>query len=349
MAKQNKRNILIVLALVVVVLLVSPAIFQANLLTGYGGMTAEITGITDGSTLYQAEAKMFEENTRIMGTTAQVDPLGLGLFFPDPTGVRMELTSRLQPVDAAAVNLGDIERPIMEDGVQVGNERISARIVPMIMGVTVRTYGTGADPIQDIIFSILIKENNFNMFEGADETIAYMIDVYLIEAIKTTSSQLMQLNPSTGGVSVPSDAIGINPIPDWVSDGSSLIDYHIPVTHSEVLSYLTVTYAQPSWPLFGTRTEQEASWNIGVDVLVFGHWVVEGDLPDFEPQDGPNVWDDLVLALGDIFGAIGVGLIAVIVIVVLVIVFMLIRIFNSNRKPDTSRPQRKKFLERRSV
>ena len=349
MAKNKQKNMIIIGVLVLVVLLVGPAIFQANLLTGYGGMTAEITGITDGSQYYKTADYGFADSVRIMGTTAQCDPQQPYIFAADPTGIRMELTSRLQPVDAAAVNLGDVERPIYTDGIETGNERISARIVPMVMGVTVRTFGIGADPIRDIIFTIRIQENDFNMFEGADETIAYMIDVYLIEAIKTTSTQLMQLAPSTGGVSVPSDAIGTNPVPLWVTEGSSLIDYHIPVTHSEVLSYLTVTYAQPSWPLFGARTEQEASWNIGVDVLVFGHWVVEGELPDFQPQDTPDAWDELVLALGDMFGAIGVGLIAIIVIIVLVIIIMLVRIMSKSRSSDSSRPQRRKFLERRAV
>ena len=157
----------------------------------------------------------------------------------------------------------------------------------------------------------------------------------------------MQLDPSTGGADVNAQMVGENPVPDWVNEAAGEISYHIPATASVVDAFFTVVNAQPTWPLFGARTENEGTWSVGVDVLIFGHWVVEGELPDFEPQDTPDAWDELVLALGDMFGAIGVGLIAVIVIIVLVIIIMLIRIMNKSKGAPAS--GKRGYLDRKAL
>lgn len=337
--KDNTNMFILVIGLFVIMMMIGATTLQGNLLVGYGGMTAEITHVEDGRNLYQGAGFDWDNQIRIMGTTAQVDPSWGGLFLADPTGVRMELTSRLRPVYDAAKNLGVLERPLIdpETGLESGNERIVARIVPMIMGVTVRTYGIGADPIYDVIFHIKIAENDFGYFESADNTMAYIVAVYLIDPPVTTHSQNMQLSPSTGGVEVPTVGIGENPVPAWINEAAGEIDYSIPSTSSVVVSKLTVSTAAPNVPLFAPREENEGSWTIGVDVLVFGKWVVEGELPDFDPQDDPTIWDDFLLSIQNLLGAVGMVIFGVIIVVVLIFILLIVRALRAGREGGGSK------------
>ena len=325
MVNNKHQKYLLIGGLFIVAMLLVGTTIGGNLLTGYGGMTAEIVSV-DGSTHYSGPAYEFEEKTIIMGTTAQVDPLDPdGIWLAgDPTGVRMEITSRLQPVEGAIQNLGDVEKIIPATTTEPEiTTRVSSRIVPMVLGVTVRTYGVGTDFIRDVTFGLRIMENDFNMFESADETIAYLIDIYLINAVQTNAPTMMELSPSSGSVSIPSDQIGTNPVPSWVTSAG----FHVDEQRSAVISYLSVIKAAPTVPFLSARQENEATWNIGVDVLVFGHWVVEGELPPIDPIDEPNPIDEIIEGFSSFLGSLGVSvtIIMVIAVIGLILIFIILR------------------------
>ena len=329
MVKRNKQKMYIGIgALFVIALILGSSALSGNILSGYGGMTAEIINVRDGSNRYTAPIFDFVGQTRIGGTYAQVDPLGGGIFQPDPTGIRMELSSRLRPIYEASKVLGNIEKPILDDGgVQIGEERVTVKIVPMVMGITVRTYGVGDNPIIDIIFTVRIQENDFSYFGDADEAMAYIVAVYLIDPPQTTHDQNIQVSPSTGGAEPSSSTHGTNPVPAWINEAAGEISYNIPSQASVVHSEFVVTKAVPNLAFLAPREENEATWNVGVDVLIFGKWSVEGELPDFDPKDAPNILDEFFNSVGNLVGGITMSLVilGVIAFAILVVVFIIMR------------------------
>jgi len=350
-SRDNKVVVIAVLALVAVLISVAYLpVLQGGILTGYGGMTAEIVGANDGLDLYGWDTEAFVDVST--GSVAVVDVCQTQGWF-DPTGVRMEITSRLTPISGATIDLGTIQKPWIDPdtGLEDGHETVQARILPMTMGVTVRTMGFGVHEARGIVFTIEIKENDFNFFESADETVAYIIDVYLINPPVTTNVVLMQVSPTVGGASVDGERVGTNPIPDWVDEslGTGKIDYHIPDNANAVQVWFTVDYAQPalSWP-FNTRTEQEASWQVGVDVLVFGYWSVTNDPPAWTPFDFPAMWDAFLADLSAFLGVTGWLVFGIIIVLVLVIVFMIVRVLKGGRVGRTSPLSSTGWIHRKS-
>lgn len=325
---KSKKKYLIIGAVLLLVIFVVPSALQGNILSGYGGMTAEIMSVNDASNFYLGDGYDFQGSTRVGGTYAQVDPKHPGIGWPDPTGIKMELTSRLRPVYEASKVLGNIEKPILDpSGVQIGEERVVAKIVPMIMGVSVRTFGVGNDPIYDIVFTIRIQENQFSYFGDADEAMAYIVAVYLINPPQTTHDQNIQVQPSSGGAEPQSYTRGTNPVPEWINEAAGEISYNIPSEASIVDSQFVVTKAKPNTPLFQPREENEASWEVGIDVLIFGKWSVEGELPIFEPKDAPTFFDDFFIDLSNLIGAgfMSLAILGIIGIVIFIIFFFIMR------------------------
>lgn len=326
---RKKTNMYIVIAgLAIIALLIGVSTLHlGGILTGYGGMTAEIVGANDSLDLYSWDTEAFDDVST--GGTATVDVCQTQGYF-DPTGVRMEITSRLTPISGAIIELGSIERPLIDadTGLENGKELIKARVIPMTMGITVRTMGFGIHPVYGIVFTVEIKENDGNFFERPDETVAYIVDVYLLNPPVSTNAELMQVSPTVGGRSIDGERIAGEPVPEWVHDsvGTGGINYQIPDTADIVQVWFTVDVAQPalSFP-FNVRTEQEASWQVGVDVLVFGYWKVTNDPPPFDPLDFPAMWDAFLEDLGAFLGTVGWLVFGGIIIVSLVIVFMIIR------------------------
>lgn len=143
-------------------------------------------------------------------------------------------------------------------------------IIEMEMGISVSTSGAGDAIIQDVTFSIELRENPHSVFQTADETRAYIINVYTREMTQFNIplTGMMEVWPTAKGEDFPVDPLSSEPVPQWILDSGYTKELK---SFLEVAFAINVVKARPggAW-IF--RAESQAQIAVGVDVLLFGYW-----------------------------------------------------------------------------
>jgi len=325
--RKNKYRTPLIIGAIILALILSSSALAGNewILSGYGGIVPEITGIQ-----YTHPDPAITPQSLIGGggITASVDPVAYYNPFPitsDPSGVSMTL---------GAINIADeqeylnpVQKVIDNGDGTFTHKTVEVSIVKCTMAIEFRTIPTGLDPIKNVVFVIQLTENQFDIFTAADEVEAFIFDVYTIDAVEESAGNI-QLSPSAGGIRLPMYTILTDTAPQWIVDAG----YQSHVTQLKTVSFeMTVVSAVPNWePTFygPVISHVTSTMTVGIDVLMFGYWEQVSDEREYIPTpDDLTLFDVLMenlAVLTDIMGpmVLMVTIIAIaIVIVILVIQF----------------------------
>jgi hypothetical protein len=291
------------------------------LVSGYGGITAEIIGASA-----KASEPLFDDpvNVELNGTTANVDPVWSGyLLAPDPTIVECEIQGKLNIIgEDLKGELYDSSNDTIDnhDGTYT-HKTWEVRDVYLDMGVTVRTKtGGGNGPTYDAVFTIKLDENEFSVFEEPDEVIAYILEVYTLEPISSDHPGKTEGTPASGGFYFPLETLGKNPVPQWIVDGGYEAD--VLGQFAEVSFQVKADYMEPTigwWE----RYEHELNWKIGATARVFGYWEDTGSNKEYQPPGGEQPWWEALFAgigsgVGDLIRTITMAVIVILIVYVAV-------------------------------
>jgi len=292
------RNLIILIVVVIVIFLVIVAPLLPFVISGYGGISSKCDGID-----WAYDPNHDNENIQytITDTYQAIQPpviAGVGW-----TGLRMEL-GQPQFKGTEQTYFNEIKEETSEG---VLKRTWEVRIAYFDLGCVIRTNGGGSWAIEDVVFWIELAENDFNVFQNADEVKAYILEVVTTEPAEVSDLTLVEVMPSAGGYSFDMEAIGREPLPSWMTDSG----YQEFLSDLEIVRIpITVIKAQPY--NFIVRAEQQASFKMEVRALVFGFWEVLSPYDAWVPGDIWAGWfpwlDDLFqgfqLILGGILGLI---------------------------------------------
>lgn len=285
---------MLVLAIVLILVFVVPFGF---VISGYGGLTAKIDNLVWGYDPDKTHQWIDYEVTDTFATVVPNSALGLGC-----TGLRCEIG---QPQFRATEQTYYNE---IEETLDNGDElkrTWEVRIAYFDMGITVRTYAGGLFDINDVSFFIEISENDFNVFQNADEVKAYILEIVTVKPIEISDLTLFEGFPAASGYSFDMDAIGIGSIPSWMADSG----YQDVLSTLETVQFeINVIRARPYSLTPLIRAEQQGTWNLEIRALVFGFWEVLSPYDSWIPGEvweGFFPWlDEFILGLQLIIGAI---------------------------------------------
>jgi len=302
----RKRRIdprLKILGIVIVAVLIANYVISGDTFTtGYGGLTAEIIDVNGPLPEHTVPTND--------GVIAEWDPPYVFLTG-DICGVKMEIQGRANIMSSEDV--GEPIKQVTDNGDGTWTQKIWRRaIVKMEWGIMVTTSGGGYAPNLDTIFTILVQENQFDLFTAADATLAYIIEAYVVEVTEATA--LMKVSPSSGGMYVRLTPTGETIVPDWVYEAG----YQKPISQTASATFeLKVDHAEPDsfWRIYG-RTEQSITWIIGFDILTFGYWERVGPNKNFDPPE--DDWLGTILAMMPAILIIGALVGAALIVLVIV-------------------------------
>lgn len=252
--------------------LIAGAAFSAT--HGYDGIDSSVVGIEND---YGIEPV-------IEDASAMIDP-PLG-WYPtplDPTGLRIEIggVNILSQED-----IDEVEK-VERNGDLETTTTLKVQKLKCTMGLTIQTYGEGAAHINNIIFWIKLEQNQFSVFTDAKETISYILNVYTRE--NAEENGVFDVIPESGGYDFPLRSTSSETVPDWILDAG----YTTTLSHFRSVQFsVKVTDAAPDTFAGWFRTENQATLDIGIDVIVFGLWEHTKDVRDWIP---PDVFDPLAL------------------------------------------------------
>jgi hypothetical protein len=319
------------IGIVVLALIVGGSLITLDLnnnrpiISGYDGLVAEITDIDSPYT---------SPPMTINQTYATIDPPWLGGLSPDPCGLKMEMDGSVD-VHGVGEVLKDFNQVINHTD---GSKTIIRRLVQIMncsMGVTVTTIHYGMSEINNVVFTIVLTENDFSFFTDANETYAYILEVYTRSPADLYG--YITVIPEVAKYPFPLTTIERSTVPSWLSD----IGYNADnlARRSKVSFEIQVSSAHPigisdTWGW----TASTATFDIGIDVFLAGNWekyVAKG----WEPQPDPAPWwqgiVDFFVGIGAAVGAAlsGLGdlLVPVVIIVVVVVVGFVIIKFSGRR------------------
>lgn len=278
--------------------------------SGYGGLSSKLVGADYG---FDPDKTSPWVEYEIADTYAVVKPVGLGYTAGiGATTLRCEI-GQPQFRTTERTYFNEIEETL-DNGDNL-KRTWEVRIAYFDMGVTVRTAGGGDWAISDVTFTIEVSENDFNVFQDADEVKAYILEVVTKEPPEISDVTLVEVVPSAGGYSFDMDPVGVDPIPSWMSDSG----YQDVLSTLETIRFsVNVVRASPYRIPVLVRAEQQATWYLEIRSLVFGFWEVLSPYDDWVPGEvweGFFPWlDDLFLGLQMIIGGI-FGLIVTVAIV----------------------------------
>lgn len=258
---------------------------------GYEGPVAAINSIED-----PFEATTYGVTIDNRGTSATAVPTDdyKVPIINGPTGTRIEING------APAVISDEVIDKINRTWVS-GDKRytdiVEIHKTRCRMDAKVQSYLGGFAPSGPWTYWVQIEENHQAVFRGANESIAFILMVRTADYAK--SYGYVEPDPSSGGYVIPFTTVQQAPVPDWITDSG----YSGQLSNCKSVKFpLTVLTITPqAGVLWLTRTESHTTWQIEVDVLVFGHWSY---IVDYKPwTEPPDPWD----WLWDLFASIGMA------------------------------------------
>lgn len=323
---KRKQSPGLVIAIIIAVILSGWVISGG--VTGYGTMVVEIKEVSGFGPAEVAADDATYNSGLIAGWNMP------GYWAPawtNPTGVRMQIQGRTSYLETLKDHDDAYKVVTAADG-KVHYEKMSVREVRHQFVVTIVTEGDGTDVAFNTKFVLEIQENDYNMFEKADHTMAYIIEVFTIST--DPNPGFVELSPVDSAHFFDTDVVTREPVPAWILD----MGYTEYLGESVDVSFeLEVTMAQPGHWMTINRVDKKAYFTIGVDVLMFGHWVSAA--PFQSPNPTPS-W--LALLLDDIQAGMlliggGIVIVGVFAAVAVVLLWMWrVRFTTKNKKPSSS-------------
>ncbi|MBD3407029.1 MAG: hypothetical protein GF411_13000 [Candidatus Lokiarchaeota archaeon] len=326
---RRRGNQQLVVAILVIALVASVGVIaivginslqEGNILvTGYDGIIGEITHIDRND--YNAE---FSTN----GQNAQIDPIYEGGLSKDPTGLKIEVDSAIDVVEVLKTYEPIYDESNNPDGVTKDIKEWQFKKYYCEMGVTIETFGTGIDPIKNIVFTVQIYENDFSLFTDADDNYVSLIEVYNAEAVPTPEAGSLEVLPASQSAPYVLDPIDTDPVPAWLED-SGFNEATFSQNQAVEIEIKVVEAYPDVVPVFGWRTDPQVSYDIGLDVLVAGYWVetVDRDYTPPEPDKPRDPFGDLLGGISDFLNDISAGVIIPVVIAIVVVVLVVFIIY----------------------
>jgi hypothetical protein len=219
-------------------------------------------------------------------SSAGIDPPGYwsGLVWINPTGLKIEIQSGVN-----VLRYEDLTEPInvtTDNGDGTYTHKLWAiRRAICNFSATVKTYGEGFEAIEDIEFWISLSENDFSVFQEANETYAYILAIYTTAA--ATKVGILDAVPEAGGYYFPYSTIRTHTVPQWLLDSGYTGDL---AGMAEVKFLIRVEKAQPTTWMTIWREESQMTFHIGVDVFMAGYWEKTTDYKKWEPPEPEEPW-----------------------------------------------------------
>lgn len=300
--------IILVAGLFVLFLLI-PFTLPFFAISGYDGPVAQIVDIDH---TYDEEFIGSGLGEYINPTEAAVYPMTTDLLdIITPCGLRMEIMGIPNVLSSEIID--EITEIILDPEAGTNTTKIwEVQKVKCSMSATITTYGGGlADIWGDVEFWIQVNDNSLNsMFSTADENFAYIPNIYTRTQAVTEGH--MNVVPTAGSYDFDRTSVDEEETPQWIIDGGY---------SSNVGKYRTVKFplkVLSAVPLFGgippMRTESYTTFDIGIDILLFGYWEQTKDYREWEWPELPDFWGDLLAGL-IFFGWYIVGFVGSIVVI----------------------------------
>jgi len=282
------------------------------IIQGYGGMNAETTDVIASN--YDESYGPYGSHIHktVLPTSASFDvDANYVLEAFDPTGVKMEISGALNVLSREVIDT--VSKWEVDETAHTNTTKtVQVNKVKCSMGVGINTFGYGVAAINNVVFTVRLSENSVNVFQGADDSIAYILLVETIDKAKLNN--IIDVVPLGTGYTFPLDTVKSVPAPAWITEAG----YSGQLSDLKVVQFqITVVTAQPL-SFAGVKTyESSAELQIGVDVLQFGFWKQVKDYNPYGlPDWGPLQWlYDLLVAIGA-FLAIIIGVVITVVILV---------------------------------
>ena len=247
-------GVVVVVAVILIILtgwMISPFI-----VTGYGGISSRINDVEMPS-----EAGLTIDKGETIATLTPSD-LGTALM----TGVRFELGQPQYTSDDIRYS-NTIEQET-DEGTWIRDWKV--HIAYFDLSFTVTTSGGGWLQVGPVSFWIELQENQFDVFTGADEVEAYILEVVTKNPVEVNDATNVKVSPGAGGFSFDLVTIDSDPIPNWMSDAG----YQGVLSELKHVKFqVTVESIQPTQVLH-MRLDNGATWTCEVRALVFGFWEV---------------------------------------------------------------------------
>lgn len=292
----NKGVVAIILIAIVVV-----GVFSAwkiaglpYMVHGYDGPTATLGDIESDAD--RAGSNWLEENTGSSAAAYPPNPDFLDALVPCGT----HITIQSAPVVAKTTIIDNISVAIVDEVAKTNKTKTwSVQEVEAHMGITVETYRGGILDTVDTTYWIQLAKNALSVFSNADESEAYIIQVFAYAVGEKTGS--IEVTGEDQGYTFPLTSLESVTVPKWITDSgyTSNLQYF-----SKIKFPVDVLEAAPTTVGGALRAESKIDLHIAVMVLLFGVWERVVPYIDWEGADNP----DPLKWLWDLLGAIGVFL-----------------------------------------
>ena len=208
-----------------------------------------------------------------------------------PTGLKIEIMAA--PNVLEYIPIETINQTIKSDDGKTETTKFwDIQKVKCSMSVTVETYMGGlADIFGDVVFWIQLDENPNSIFSDVDDSLVYFVNVYTRTA--ATKEGGISYVPKAGGFPFEYETVETKPVPQWFIDSGYSTSA---AGQSSVKFPIKITSAVPllAW---NVRSESYVTFDIGIDIILVGHWEETKDVLDWE-------WPELPDLLGDILAGI---------------------------------------------
>jgi hypothetical protein len=292
-------------ALFLIIVIVSAIVVGRNMMPramimGYDGIVSKVTEVKSDA---DYDLDFHDESS------AGIDPPGYwsGIIWNNPTGVKIEIQSGVNVLEYE-----DLTEPI-----NVTTDNGDGTYCNF--SATVKTYGDGFEPIEDIEFWISLAENDFSVFQEPDETYAFILAVYTTAA--ATKTGILDAVPEAGGYYFPYTTVETSPVPQWLVDSGYTGNLG---NMAKVKFLIRVEKAQPTTWMSIYRAESQMTFHIGVDVFMAGHWEKTTDYKRWDPPKPEVPWWEQLFA--DLFGEMDSTTMLLTFVVIVILIFIVVKV-----------------------
>lgn len=234
-------------------------------ITGYDGIE---------STVYEFQHSYTGDNipdtlTGLGSTVATFDPnIDLNPLY-DPNGIHIDIQ---EPNVLGFEEIDTITKERIEN--KGGKDYLvtdtwEVQKVKLDLGVHLYTTGNGYDGIEQVRIMIRLVENSYSVFMDADESEAYILNVYTTEQTEQSGGAINQVAPLAEGIDVEIITLTTHDTPQWILDSG----YTGELTNFKDIAFpITVVNMQRFSIAGAVISEAQNTMTFGFDVLLFGHW-----------------------------------------------------------------------------
>ena len=256
---------------------------------GYDGPVATIHSMDD---CYADDPMLTYRETH--PTSSCVYPIAPDVFdIATQSGMRIEIQGGINVLSTEIIDT--IEKYEIDDATKTNiTQTWEVQKVKCSMGITVATHSGGLADTPGVTWWIMVEENAYSVFSTAEESEAYIINVYTRELTLTEGD--LEVVPTAKGADFPIVPIAEVDAPQWLLDSGytsnlrlfDIIKFPIQVLRGHAaIAYNPLPY----------RIDAYSTFDIGLDIILFGYWEQVKDVRDWGWPEWPNLFRDLANAL----------------------------------------------------